>query len=321
MIKSITIVGCGNIGSRHLQAISKLKGCLDIHIVEPNSNSRKIATSRLNKLPNISRHNYNWHQNIDELSSDTDLTIVSTSSNNRVKLISKLIDKGHSRFLTEKVVCQSKKEYDLLLRILKKNKAKGWINFPRHYFPFYQKIIPMFQTKEPLVLTVTGGNFGLASNTIHFIDLFSWILNTSKIDLTGKFLHQKILSNKRGSLYKEFSGTIIGKHKNSVLSISSFHNSNMSLIVDIFNSKFRIIFDEINQNIIFYEPTKLRKFQFEYIHVSDSTTLISKEILQNDDCNLPTIADSYEQHIELFKTFNSHIKNIKKQKPNLCPIT
>jgi hypothetical protein len=321
LTKSICIIGCGNIGSRHLQAISKLKESLNIHIVEPNLKSKKIANSRLNELSDLTRHNYFWYRNIDEINLNADLTIISTSSINRAQLISKLIDKGHNRFLIEKVVCQSKKEYDLLLKKFKKNKVKGWINFPRHYFPFYQKILPFFQTKESIVLSVTGGDIGLTTNTIHFIDLFSWILKTSKIDLTTKYLHPKILPNKRGPLFKEFSGTVIGKYKNSVLSITSFHNSNLPLLIDISNSKFRIIIDEVNENILFNYPKKFSKFKFDYIHVSDSTTLISKDILYHDKCHLPSIFDSYNHHIELFQAFNLHIKNITKHKPNLCPIT
>ena len=321
LTKSISIIGCGNIGSRHLQAISKLKEPLNIHIVEPDSKSKKIANSRLNEMSDTSRHNYFWYRNIDEISLDTDLTIISTSSINRAQLISKLIDKGHDRFLIEKVVCQSKKEYDLLLKKFKKNKAKGWINFPRHYFPFYQKILPFFQTQESIILSVTGGDVGLTTNSIHFIDLFSWILKTSKIELTTKYLHPKILPNKRGALFKEFSGTILGKYKNSVLSISSFHNSNLPLLIDISNSKFRIIIDEVNGNILFNYPKKLSKFKFDYIHVSDSTALISKDILHNDECHLPSIIDSYSHHIGLFQAFNFHIKKITKETPNLCPIT
>ena len=42
-MKEITIVGCGNIGSRHLQAVSKIEDALEIHIVEPNDISKKNA--------------------------------------------------------------------------------------------------------------------------------------------------------------------------------------------------------------------------------------------------------------------------------------
>jgi len=321
LTKSITIIGCGNIGSRHLQAISKFKESSDIHIVEPSLKSKKIANSRLNELDIFSHHNYFWYDDIAELNLDSDLTIISTPSVNRVQLISKLIDKGHSRFLIEKVVCQSKKEYDILLHKFKKNKSKGWINFPRHYFPFYQKIIPFFQTKEPISLLVSGGNLGLSTNTIHFIDLFSWILKTSKIDLTTTFLQPKFFPNKRGSNFKEFSGTIFGKHKNSILSITSLYNSNLPLIIDIFNSKFRITVDEINGKILYHFPNKVNKLKFDYVHVSDSTTLISKDILYYDKCNLPSISDSYFAHIKLFNAFNNHIKKITNQRPRLCPIT
>ena len=44
MDKSVLLVGCGEIGSRHLQALVKIDNII-INIVEPNSESRKIATT------------------------------------------------------------------------------------------------------------------------------------------------------------------------------------------------------------------------------------------------------------------------------------
>lgn len=321
MTKSVAIIGCGSIGSRHLQAISKLTKPLNIQIVEPNIKSIKIAYSRLKQISNTSHHNYSWIKDISQINKESDLTIISTSSHKRTQLIDELIEKGHNRFLIEKIVCQSKKEYDHLIKKIHKRKIKGWVNLARHYFPFYQHIVPIFQKNHPIMISVTGGNLGLGTNTIHFIDLFSWILKSSQIKLTGKYLNQKIHSNKRGSIFKEFSGTIVGFQKNSILSVTSYHNSTLPLMIDISNSKSRIVIDEINEKIYFSYPKMLNKFKFAYSHVSDTSTPISRDILFRDNCALPTISDSYYSHLELFKILNSHISNITNQKPNLCPIT
>jgi len=47
--KKVILIGCGNIGSRHLQALVKLPYEIDIQIVDPNENSQKLAKSRLNE--------------------------------------------------------------------------------------------------------------------------------------------------------------------------------------------------------------------------------------------------------------------------------
>ena len=60
-MKKITIVGCGNIGSRHLQAISQIKESLEINIVEPDEKSRKAALERLEEISfDASNQKYTW---------------------------------------------------------------------------------------------------------------------------------------------------------------------------------------------------------------------------------------------------------------------
>ena len=92
-MKKITIVGCGNIGSRHLQAISQIKESLEINIVEPDEKSRKAALERLEEISfDASNQKYTWCKNIEELSKKSDVTIISTSAKNRVEVIKKLLE-------------------------------------------------------------------------------------------------------------------------------------------------------------------------------------------------------------------------------------
>jgi len=50
LTKRICLIGCGNVGSRHLQAIAKLPYDIQIDVVEPQSESKKIAISRLDEI-------------------------------------------------------------------------------------------------------------------------------------------------------------------------------------------------------------------------------------------------------------------------------
>ena len=50
MRKKILLVGCGNIGSRHLQALAKLPFEVNVEIIEPNKISQQLAIKRLNEI-------------------------------------------------------------------------------------------------------------------------------------------------------------------------------------------------------------------------------------------------------------------------------
>ena len=63
-MKKITLVGCGNIGSRHLQALVKLPFETEIQIIDPNENSIKLAKSRLNEIDyKKSNFIFSWQTN------------------------------------------------------------------------------------------------------------------------------------------------------------------------------------------------------------------------------------------------------------------
>lgn len=321
MKKTITLIGCGNIGSRHLQAITKINQNLEINIVEPNISAKQTAKKRLKEISFKSNtKNFHWYDSLNEKCSNSDLVIISTNSSGRSKIISECLKLNNKRFLLEKIVCQSKDEYKSLLKLFQKNKAKGWINTERRYFKFYMNLKNNFHNNKPVNFFIVGGNFGLGTMAIHFIDLFSWFNQNSQIKLDGNFLSKKLLPNKRGKSFKEFSGTVMGTYKNAMLSISSLPFQQTPLIVDIASGDKRIIIDETNEKIL-YSNKISKSLNFKFEHVSDLTTKITKDILSQDLCTLPTLEDSFSAHNELFKIFNNHLIFITGKKVKKCPIT
>ncbi len=319
MKKNIILVGCGNIGSRHLQALIKLQDKVVINIVEPQIKAQKIAQDLICKEKTMPLPIINWFQNILEINQKSDLVIVATNSKGRFGLLSQLLDQGHKRFLVEKIVCQSKSEYLKLISKMKKYKAKSWVNTPRRYFKSYQKIKKLLDNDD-LILTVDAGNLGLGSNAIHILDLFSWFANDYDITLNGDYLNDKILSNKRGKDFVEFSGTLIGKSKKGTFLSITFHpNQNIPFTLMFVSKKTKIFLNESNPKIIF--NTGKGKLNFKTDFVSNITDKIASDIFQKDSCLLPTLENSFVAHTELFRVFNQHLKKIQHQQLKLCPIT
>jgi len=324
MKKKIVLVGCGNVGSRHLQAISKLPFQSNIHIIEPNRNSQELAKTRLEEVKyDRNAHSFFWHQSIKDLEPDSDLVILATPSHNRVDLVEELVELKNVRFLIEKMVCQSEEDYVRLLSLLKKNNAIGWVNTPRRYFESYKKIKEQYLKSKLIFLSVIAGNQGLGSNAIHYIDLFSWFCEDYKISLNGDFLFNKLFENKRGNEYVELAGSIFGTSKSgSVLTINFFPYENLPTVVNIVGNKKHLMIDETNEKL--FTITNLEKLgnqKFENDYVSNTTTAIVEEILNTDNCLLPTMQDSSYAHYELFRIFNNHIKKLTNENRKLCPIT
>jgi hypothetical protein len=321
--KRIAIVGCGGIGSRHLQAVAKLPVPCSVQIVEPSEAAQRLAKSRLAEIPNAKRGNdFKWSTSIQELKGDFDLSIVATSSAGRVEIINQLLELGHLRFLVEKMVCQSAREYRSLIKSLYSFGAKGWVNTPRRYYNSYQRIKQRFGSDVTIHMSVLAGNEGLGSNAIHFIDLFLWFCNEKKLRLNGALLDRQLFPNKRGSDLLEFAGTIKGASAEDSLNISFLTQLDIPLLVTLTSGKTRMIINESAQEMLNLGP-KDRAFRERFMNenVSDTTTKIANDILSRDDCLLATVKDSYFAHAELFRIFNTHIKKIRKEARELCPIT
>jgi len=320
-MKKITLVGCGNIGSRHLQGLVKVQYPLDITIIDPNKNSQSLAKSRLEEVHfDKSKFNLVWGESTSD-SDSSDLVILATPSPKRVDLVKSLLESGNRRFLVEKMVCQSEDEYSKLLSMAKTYNALFWVNATRRTFESYQELRKKIQGSKLSHIVVNAGNMGLGSNAIHFIDLFSWFTNDNQIILDGDYLFEKIFPNQRGEEFMEFAGTIIGHNKNGLMLLLNFLPvNNYPLTVSFFGKDLTLIVDETNEKIYDLKNLKSELF-FHTEFQSTLTTQIADDILTKDDCKLPSLEDSFIAHKELFRIFNKHIQKLTNERRLLCPIT
>ena len=89
----ISIVGAGQIGSRHLQALANIKGPALIQLVDPSQSALRIACQRFNSVwkedsNRIILQTFNAIKDLDE---NQDVVIVSTDSVARRDVICELI--------------------------------------------------------------------------------------------------------------------------------------------------------------------------------------------------------------------------------------
>ena len=317
--KKILILGCGNIGSRHLQALTNLPYDLEIGIIEPNEDSKKNAKTKLiDSNYNSKKHKIIWYDKINEDVKSYNLAIVATPSVGRVKNIIKLLELGISKFLIEKIVCQSNLEYELLLNTLEKFNAKSWINVNMRYFDAYQKIKKYFKNSK-IHISIIGSKPVLGTNAIHYLDFICWLSDSYDLTLNGELLSNEIFPNKRGDQFVEFAGTLIASGKKSSIVLTYFPDSNLPTTINITNNEHHLIIDELNDKQLNLSTNP--NFQYKFEHVSTVTTKIVKDIFEKNTCDLPSAFDLYSLHSELFRVFNNHIMKMKKIKPSLCPIT
>ena len=327
---NIALIGCGQMGSRHLQALARLERSLRIQVVEPSPAARETgkmrlaeAISALEKKPEIE---VQWPDQLSGLDGSPDLTIIATAAPERAQILDFLLKAGHKRFLIEKMVCQSARDYRRLLEAFSANKAKGWLNLTRRYFPFYRRLFGLLPAETPLVYHVMAGNLGLGCNAIHFLDLFAGFSGeTKEIRLKGDHLSPRILQNRRGTDLVEFSGTILAETPKGDLASITFspvHEAGVSATLT--TKDLRVFIDEERHKAWIASAATdwiWEESPFQELYTSRLTTDIARSILEQDSCDLPTLEAAYPLHRELFRIFNRHIRRVTGRTCGVCPIT
>jgi hypothetical protein len=287
--KNILLVGCGNIGFRHIELLIHEKNIEYIYIFDKNlSNSVKLLKkSKLRKKIFILKKLNFKIKNIF-------LCIIATHSLKRLELIYKIIKLHNPKYiLSEKIIENDIFEIKKYNKFLLKKKI--FINCPSRLRKIFSKLINIYN-KEKIEMTINGGNWNLLSNCIHFIDLVSFITgeNMCKLEIS----ENSYLINSKHKNFKELIGNItINFNRGSVLKLCSYNNSDEKIIKVSSQNKSKLLIN-FNKNKINYRKNI---FFFKEQFQSLLTIKIFKDLVKNKKINLPCFKKNISDTIFLLK--------------------
>lgn len=321
----IALIGAGQLGSRHLQGIAKSTLNIDIEVVEPFEASREIAKTRFEEMPtNDKVKSIKYLENIGQLTENIDLVIIATNADVRFMVVEELLlTKKVKNLVLEKILFQKIDEYIKVNELLQKSNTKCWVNHPRRMYPFYQELKEKLKKSSSFNFSISGGNWGLACNGLHFLDLISYLSNSNDFELNTDFLDKEIRETKRKN-FIELTGNLIGKTSNSSFNINSFDikspmqfsitSNTLNAVIDESNGWIRIKSIDTNWN----EEIKNEKIVY---FQSELTNIILDEILNKGMCCLPTYEEAMKIHLVFMQTLLNFINCISNERFEYCPIT
>ncbi|EHA1124973.1 hypothetical protein FG475_07500 [Vibrio navarrensis] len=208
-MKKLLIVGAGQLGSRHLQALAGLSGdTYQISVVDPVDASLIIAKQRYQEVSLATSPNCNFVHSLETLAGELfEVAVVATNAAIRLQVVKALLQQVKVKFLIlEKVLFQSVAQLDEACELLAEHGVKSWVNCPRRQFVAYQELAERFKHAQSLTLNVRGYNWGLGCNAIHFVDLWHYFTDFS--DYSLYFAPDcRIIDSKRSG-YKEVLGSL-----------------------------------------------------------------------------------------------------------------
>lgn len=324
--KKIVIIGAGQLGSRHLQALALLNDTAEINVVDPSLEGREIAQQRFEQIEGHKKHVLKYYSSLVDLDKTSlDLVIIATNSGIRAKVTEELLIGFQVDYLIlEKFLFQKETEYHKIGQLIKQKGVKAFVNCPRRMFPTYKKIKDLVKDSVNLQMEVIGNSWGLGSSSIHFIDLFQWLTSDDISDWKDSLDSGYIDSKRPG--YIEFSGCMVGVgHKGHKLSLTSFNQGNPNVSVRLSTSNMRFVIEEglgkVWQATTSDEKMELREFNFEMRFQSTITNIVAEELFAKGSCELTPYDDSVRSHLPFLSTVLEHYNEIKEYNSGLCPIT
>lgn len=317
----IALIGAGQLGSRYLQGIVMSDLNIDLYIVDPSIDSIKVCNERILEVnPTYDISKISNLNSVDELPLTLDLVIVATTANVRWKIIGDLFkfDREVTYAIFEKVLFQREVEYSQCEALLSAKNVKAWVNCPRRLMPIYRHLKDVLGGKLREVV-ITGGEWGLVSNSIHFIDIISFISGHDDVSLeVCDILNPSESISKRSGFYETF-GSIAGVCGDVKFNFSSENGIGTSHVIQLETDNSLITVDEISGEISFFKDDLTNMEEFEIPFQSNISRGLAESILLHGKCGLTPFAVSAKLHLPFIRCINNTFKT--KYNVEICPLT
>lgn len=324
----VLIIGCGELGSRHLQAVASLKDVSEVHVVDSSSKAVEAGKLRLGELSDLNKAiKFNWFNELNEESANGDLCIIATQADVRCDILKQAAGKlGYKKFLIEKIVSQSVEDYQDLMTFCEMNDVLVWVNCKGRAYAIHKYIKSCLNADEPLLFSVIGGNHGLANIGVHVIDLFVFFDDSKRLKNFGMQIDPILHSSKRGPQVCDLSGSICGySDKGSKFMLSFIGDNRSPDHTAIHTPSSRFIIDHFQK--FAYESHLSLDWQWRNIaidenwNVSHMSKAFVADILIKDKCELPTLSQCFLSHEFILKELLPHFNRLLKKEDKYCPVT
>jgi predicted dehydrogenase len=293
----ILIVGLGQLGTRYLQGLLSGSVSFCIDIVEPSDESFNTAIALIGSDADISTSSIS-RVSLDKLKPKYSLCIVATSAAQRAQIIENLAAHTNAEnWVIEKVLAQSEQQLELICKSVKSSDG-AWVNTPRRRTSIYRKLKLLLDAGVPITFNANFPAMGLGCNSIHFIDLVSWLVDSEVNSVVIKSTEGWKPSKREG--FSEFDGQMMVSYLDgSVLHINSDPQALASLALKQGDREFSL--DE-SKGIL--EGGQIFPGRVEY-QSELSLSLVEDILNQRMRDGLPTLQQSVKQHLKLFEAIRS----------------
>jgi hypothetical protein len=318
MSHNILLIGAGQLGSRYLQGLSSTNIPLNITVFDRAPDALKLSRSRWFEVSGgKSQHQVSWTQVLPNCAREIDLVFVATTASGRAQLVDSVSKIAPVRYwVIEKVLAQSIAELEAIKASVS-DSFGCWINTPRRMMTNYIRMKNLFRPHGALRVDYSGGLWGMATNSIHFIDLVSWWTGELIDSISAEGLDLNWFESKRPG-YFELCGNLLVKFNNgSELMLSSSRSCSKKdfCVRSMLGSVWKI--DEDSTTTYNKDNPLPGRLELQ----SEMTARLAQSILERGICELTPLSDSFNLHLPYIDAMRSHWNRCMKREDEAVPIT
>lgn len=320
----IAIIGAGQLGSRHLQALAKVEEELSISVADISSAALETARSRFEEIEGHAGKQVAYITSLEALPPALDLVIIATNSLNRLEIIRTVLACTKAKYwILEKFLFPRMSDYTAMESLIETHGLDHvWVNCPRRTSDLYQSI--RGQIKGPIDMSVAGSNWGLGCNGIHFLDLFAMLTGSSQVRCVDNGMDGKVQVSKRAG-YVEFTGRLsIVSDQGDSFTCTSYEDGNHPIMLRVASKDHEWAINEARKEVIHYAAADNWNAQagtFQLLPQSVTGTAVVTDILRNGRCDLTPYRESAQLHQVLLPVYLQHYQQYENTNNDLCPIT
>ncbi len=335
---NIIILGAGKMGLRHAEGVVKIDEVNKVILVDNNPNAIENAKQYFTSNNNLMK--LMFYDNINQVNKDIkyDIGIISTTANNRIELLHKLVNLNCTNILVEKPLGQSYKQIVDFSNEVDDLKINCFVNLNMRINESFSKLyddlksLPQFVGEK--TITINTGTIGIGANGIHYLDFLFYLLEADNAKIINAEIQNELITSGRGENFSDFGGWAIIKffreNKYQGKALLSF-NSNSSVFGawEIVGTHGRINFNEVEQkriDVLRNENSKspIYRYHADYLDpvitnfpspfLGDLTQKWVKTLFNKNISILPTIKQSLNAHKLMFEWLEFS-PNFKEQFP------
>lgn len=286
--------------------------------MDPSSASLDAARLRLAEVAATTSHDVKFTTSLEHVPKQLDLALVVTPAQCRADVVAAISARHEvGAWILEKLLAQSVQQVDQIENVLRRQ-SQVWVNTPRRLMGWHKAIRKQLlaHSQEDLQVRVSGGNWGLACNAIHFIDLVSWWTSAGVdgVDTRGLANWQP---SKRSGFQEVFGTLVVNFDNDSTLKLSCIQ-SDAPLRIEVETLKGKWLIEEASGRAVGpFGQEIVGQIDFQ----STLTAPLVEQILASGRSELPSLVDSAAQHRPFLDALLKHWNNSQSRQDLAVPIT